>query len=88
MLVSRKTRVGSASVQKVLAAQKGKPRSVLEGLLARFEDGHEELDSAELLLRRPPFDRLGRPWSWCARSGDGAKLEAAVLALEEALYER
>ncbi len=85
VLVSRKARVGSASVQKVLAAQKGMPRAVLEGLLTRFEDGHEELDDAEL-LRRPPFDRLGTAVELVRSFGGRAKLEAAVLALEEALY--
>jgi len=81
----RKARARSPAVQKLLAGHKDKPRKVLEGLLARFEDGNEDLDSDEV-LRMPPFDKLGTPVELVRSFGGRPKLEAAVQALEEALY--
>jgi type I restriction enzyme R subunit len=84
-LVPRRVRARSAAVQKVLTGYKGLPRKVLEGLLDRFEAGHETLDNGDD-LRLPPFNAIGTSVELMRSFGGRAKFEAAIAALEEALY--
>lgn len=84
-LVPRRVRARSAAVQRVLAGYKALPRKVLEGLLDRFEAGHETLDNGDD-LRLPPFNAMGTPVELMRSFGGRPKFEAAIAALEGALY--
>jgi len=78
-------RARSAAVERVLAGHAGRSRQVLEGLAARFVAGDETLDDPED-LRLPPFSALGTAVELVRSFGGRTKLEAAVAALEAALY--